>query len=116
MSDTLWACRFLAVDAAILATLQNIFDGNDRAKSVEANGILPQVQCSKFLTTLVTFSRLLFLTKQLSDQLQSSLTDMAKAAELVEGTMKTLQQFNIGWLHEHITAGSILGSSGNQEG
>ena len=90
LSDTCWACRFLAVDAvcstfrAILATLQKV---------VEAKGILLQVHCFKFLTTLVTFSRLLFPTKQLSDQLQSSQTDMAKAAELVEGTMKTLQQF-----------------------
>ncbi|XP_065917551.1 zinc finger MYM-type protein 1-like [Dysidea avara] len=99
LSDTRCACRFLAVDAvcstfrAILATLQKVVDSDDKVKVVEAKGILLQVHCFKFLTTLVTFSRLLFLTKQLSDQLQSSQTDMAKAAELVEGTMKTLQQF-----------------------
>ena len=99
LSDTCWACRFLAVDAvcstfrAILATLQKVVDSDDKVKVVEAKGILLQVHCFKFLTTLVTFSRLLFPTKQLSDQLQSSQTDMAKAAELVEGTMKTLQQF-----------------------
>ena len=39
------------------------------------------------------FWRLLFLTKQLSDQLQSPHTDMAKAADLVTATMETLQQF-----------------------
>ena len=94
LSDTRWACRFVTVDAVcstldvILATLQRIVDGNNRVNSVEAKGILLQVQCFKFLITLVTFSRLLFLIKQLSDQLQSSQTDMAKAAKLVEGTMK----------------------------
>ena len=39
------------------------------------------------------FWRVLFLTKQLSDQLQSPRTDMAKAADLVTATMETLQQF-----------------------
>ena len=67
---------------AILTTLQKVVDGNDKLKAVEAKGILLQVHCFKFLTTLVTFNRLLFLTKQLSDQLQSSQTDMAKAAHL----------------------------------
>ena len=99
LSDTRWACRFFAVDAvcstfhAILATLQKVVDGNDKLKAVEAKEILLQVHCLKFLKTLVTFHWLLFLTKQLSVQLQSSQTDMTKAAELVEGTMKTLQQF-----------------------
>ena len=69
LSDTRWACRFLAVDAVcstfrdILATLQKVVDSDDKVKVVEAKGILLQVHCFKFLTTLVTFSRLLFLSK-----------------------------------------------------
>ena len=39
------------------------------------------------------FWRISFLTKQLSDQLQSPRTDMAKATDLVTATMETLQQF-----------------------
>ena len=68
-------------------------EGDVKAKAVEAKGILLQIQCFKFLITLVMFWRLLFLTKQLSDQLHSPQTDMAKAADLVTTTMETLQQF-----------------------
>ena len=41
LSDTRWACRYLAVDAvystynAVLATLQIIMEGNDRTKAVD---------------------------------------------------------------------------------
>ena len=99
LSDTRWTCRFAAVEAvcttfdAILATLQCLVQGDDKLKAVEAKGILLQIQCFKFLITLIMFWRLLFLTKQLSDQLQSPHTDMAKAADLVTATMETLQQF-----------------------
>ena len=54
LSDTRWACRYLAVDAvcstfgSILATLQAVVDGEDRAKAVEARGILLQVRTFKF--------------------------------------------------------------------
>ena len=99
LSDTRWTCRFFAVEAvcstfdAILATLQCLVEGDDKVKAVEAKGILLQIQCFKFLITLIMFWRILFLTKQLSDQLQSPRTDMAKAADLVTATMETLQQF-----------------------
>ena len=39
------------------------------------------------------FWRILFITKQLSDQLQSPHTNMAKATDLVIATMEALQQF-----------------------
>ena len=99
LSDTRWTCRFAAVEAvcttfdAILATLQCLVEGDDKLKAVEAKGILLQIKCFKFLITLIMFWRVLFLTKQLSDQLQSPHTDMAKAADLVTATMETLQQF-----------------------
>ena len=99
LSDTRWTCRFAAVEAvcstfdAVLATLQCLVEGDDKVKAVEAKGILLQIRCFKFLITLIMFWRLLFLTKQLSDQLQSPHTDMAKAADLVTATMETLQQF-----------------------
>ena len=92
-------CRFHAVEAAcstfdaILVTLQCVVEGDDRVKAVEAKGILLQICCFKFLITLIIFWHILFLTKQLSDQLQSPCTDMAKAADLVTATMETLQQF-----------------------
>ena len=96
MSDTRWACRYLAVDAvystcnAVLATLQIIMEGDDRTKAVEAQGILLQIKCFKFLVTLVLFWRILSCTKSLSDHLRSTDTDLAKASDLIEATLETL--------------------------
>ena len=107
LSDTRWACRYLAVDAvcstfgSVLATLQAVVDGENRAKAVEATGILLQVRTFKFLLLLVIFWRLLSCTKSLSDQLQSVNIDMAKAADLVIATIATLQEFrsDSAWNH-----------------
>jgi len=99
LSDTRWACRFFAVDAvyttygAILATLQMIVDGDDREKATKAMGIFLQVQSFKFLTSLVLFWRVLSITKGLSDQLQNTKINLAKAADLVTASIKTLQEF-----------------------
>ena len=76
LSDTRWSCRYLAVDAvystfgAVLATLEEIVDGEDRSRATEAIGILIQVQTYKFLLSLIMFWRILSYTKSLSDQLQ----------------------------------------------
>ena len=107
LSDTRWACRYLAVDAvcstfgSIIATLQAVVDGEDRAKAVEATGILLQVHTFKFLLLLIVFWRILSCTKSLSDQLQSVNIDMAKAADLVTATIATLQEFrsDSAWNH-----------------
>ena len=99
LSDTRWACRFFAVDAvyttysAILATLQVIADGDDRKKANEATGILLQVQSFKYLTASFLFWCVLSITKGLSDQLQSTKMNMAKAADLVTASIETLQEF-----------------------
>ena len=62
----------------ILATLQIIIEGDDRAKAVGAEEILPQVKSFKFLVTLVLFWRILSYTKGLSDHLQKTQTDLQK--------------------------------------
>ena len=96
LSDTRWACWFDAVEAvcstfdSILITLRCVVEGDDKAKAVEAKGILLQIHSFKFL---VIFWRILLVAKTLSDQLQSLCTDIAKAADLVMATMETLQQF-----------------------
>ena len=71
--------------------MQIITEGDDRAKAVEAKGILLQVKSFKFLVTLVLFWRILSCTKSLSDHLQSAKTDLAKASELIKATLETLQ-------------------------
>ena len=61
LSDTRWSCRYVAVDAvcstfdSVLATLEEIANGEDRSRAIEATGIWTQVQTFKFLLSLITF-------------------------------------------------------------
>ncbi len=106
LSDTRWACRYSAVDTmyhtygALLATLEEIADGNDHGKAVEAKGLLLQVKSFSFLL-LIIFDRVLSCTKRLSDLLQSQHCDLAKATDLVSATIETLQEFRLddSWKH-----------------
>ena len=99
LSDTRWACRYGAVNAicrtydSILATLEEIGDGSDRAKAVEAKGLYHQVATFVFIVSLVIFDRILSCTKSLSDQLQSTHVDLAQAADLVLATQSSLQEY-----------------------
>lgn len=99
LSDTRWACRQGAVHAicctfdAVLATLEEIEENDsDRAKATEARGYLLQIKCFKFVLSLV-FDRVLSCSKCLSDALQSTRLDLAKAADLVTATIQTLEEF-----------------------
>ena len=66
-----------------MATLEEIEDDNDRAKTMEARGLLLQVKCFKFVLSLVVFDRLL----------QSTQLDLAKAADLVSALIETFEDF-----------------------
>ena len=109
MSDTRWACRYLALDAvantfhSLLATLEVIADGVDKPKAIEAIGILVQVNSFKFLAHLIMFTRILSITKSLSDSLQNEKIDMALAVDLVVSTCDTLKEFrnDAKWEHMH---------------
>ena len=61
--------------------------------SVKARGLICQVNYLSFLLRLVTFDRVLSVTKDLSDALQSTWLDLAKAAKLVSATTEILQEF-----------------------
>ena len=108
LSDTRWACRYFAIDAicctfdSVLATLEDISNGVDKSRAVEAKGILGQICCFKFLLLLVMFCRILSFTKALSDQLQSVSNDIARAANLVQGTIKTLTSLRNDKAWDHI--------------
>ena len=99
LSDTRWACRHGAVSAlcytydAVLATLSVIANGNDGVKAAEARGHLLQVQSFRFILCLVIFDRVLSCTKGLSDALQSTQLDLAKAADLVSATIEIVEEF-----------------------
>ena len=99
LTDTRWTCRQGAVHAicctfdAILGTLEEIEDDNDRAKAMEARGLLLQVKRFKFVLSLVVFDRLLSCSKGLSDVLQSTQLELAKAADLVSALIETFEDF-----------------------
>ena len=69
----------------ILATLEEIGDGNDHAKAIEAKGLYCQVATFSFILSLVMFDKI-SCSKSLSDQLQSANIDLAQAADLVIAT------------------------------
>ena len=99
LSDTRWACRASVVATlcytfeAVLATLVDFINGNnDGARVSEARGILLQLKSARFLVCLVTFDQVLSLTKGLSDVLQSTSLDLAKAANLVSATIESVQE------------------------
>ena len=99
LSDTRWVCRYAAVSVicytydSILLTLEDVMDGQDRGKAVEAKGLYHQIKSFLFLTSLVTFDRILSCTKHLSDELQSSSINLASVADLVDATKSTLQDY-----------------------
>ena len=60
-------------------------------KATQATGLMLQVKSFKFLLCLIIFDKVLSITKGLSDVLQSASLDLAKAADLVSGTIETLE-------------------------
>lgn len=108
LSDTRWACRYFAVDAvcstfdSIIKTLEILVDGDNRSKATEATGIAVQIQSFKFVMLPVIFWRILSCTRSLSDQLQSTRIDMAKAADLVNATIDTIKEFRSDSEWEHV--------------
>ena len=99
LSDTRWACRYGAVNAicrtydSLSATLEEIGDGADHMKVVEAKGLYYPIASFSFIVSLVTFDRILSCTKCLSDQLQSTQVDLAQAADLVLTTKSALEEY-----------------------
>ena len=110
LSDTWWVSRYAAVSAicctydSILLTLEDVIDGQDRVKAVEAKGIYHQIKSFLFLISLVTFDRILSCTKHLSDELQSSSINLASVADLVDATKSTLQDYRSDDMWEKIYA------------
>ena len=70
-------------------------DGSDGSKAAEARGLLLQVRSFRFLLCLVILDRVLSCTKCLSDALQSTQLDLAKAADLVSATIEIVEEFRI---------------------
>ena len=102
LSDTRWPCWHNAVSAvcytydAVLATLSECVSTFDGTKAAEARGLLLQVKSFQFVLCLTIFDRLLSCAKGLSDVLQGTQVDLAKAADLALGTIETIEVFRSG--------------------
>ncbi len=94
LSDTRWACRYQACknikDKAVLHVLHDIDVENRGERSVEARGLLAQLDLT-FIGSLVIFSKVHGEAKFLADMLQSMSLDLAEAVDLVEAFRDTLQ-------------------------
>ena len=77
---------------ALLKTLE-IVTTEDAARSVEARGLLLQMETFEFVLRLVLFEKVLHATKGLSEALQADDIDLAAAAELVEATTDVLKGY-----------------------
>lgn len=77
---------------AVLRVLQVIDEENNGDRSVEARGLHGQIDLN-FIGLLVTFRKILEDTKFLSDMLQSSLLDLARAVDLIEALQDTFVQY-----------------------
>ena len=78
----------------IVSALEDIVEDYDsQNKSIEANGLLLQIQNFSFLLTLVIFDRVLSCTKMLSDLLQTQSCDLAKATDLVSASVETMEEY-----------------------
>uniref|UniRef100_A0A3B3T0S8 DUF4371 domain-containing protein n=1 Tax=Paramormyrops kingsleyae TaxID=1676925 RepID=A0A3B3T0S8_9TELE len=93
LSDTRWACRFLALRnimdtlPALKRLLQEIAQEHHGEKTVEARGLLAQIDL-EFVVHLVTLRKLFGETKLLSDMLQSETVDLSRA--VVNALVQTL--------------------------
>ncbi|XP_077053348.1 zinc finger MYM-type protein 1-like [Siphateles boraxobius] len=98
LSDTRWACRYFACRnmmnrlPAVLCVLEDIAEERSGDRSVEARGLLAQIDLP-FIGLLTTFCKVLGDTKLLSDMLQSPSLDLARAVELIEALQDTFKNY-----------------------
>ena len=91
-----------AVHAVCQTLLQEIGYCSDHTKAIGAKGLYYQVATFPFIVSLVMFDRILSCTKSISDQLQSSEVDLAKAADLVSAIKSTLEEYHTDYFRKKI--------------
>lgn len=98
LSDTRWASRYNACRnlwdrlPAVVKVLEDLAEENSGERSIGARGLLPQINL-QFIVFLAIFKKLLGDAKMLSNLLQSSSLDLAKAVDLVETLIDTFQSY-----------------------
>ena len=99
LSDTRWACRYMAVHLfqtryeCLLEALDDIEKSRDRSAAAESHGLMIQLKTLSFLVILCFFEEILGITKPLSDHLQSKELDLSCAIDLVELIKKTFTDY-----------------------
>lgn len=98
LSNTRWACRYTACrnlrdrPPAVLELLQDLALERHGERSVEARGLVCQIDL-QFTGLLVPCCKVLGDVKCLSDMLQPSTLDLARAGDLVSALTDTLQDY-----------------------
>lgn len=101
LNDTRWACRYHACKnlmdrlPAVLRVLHEIDVENSGERSVEARGLLIQIDLM-FIATLAVFRKILGDAKCVSDMLQAPSLDLARAVDLIHALQETLQDCRAG--------------------
>uniref|UniRef100_A0A671TYV4 TTF-type domain-containing protein n=1 Tax=Sparus aurata TaxID=8175 RepID=A0A671TYV4_SPAAU len=96
LSDTRWACRFIALRnvmdrlPALQRVLQEIAREHRGDRTIEARGLLAQIDLD-FIVHLVTLCSVFREAKFLCDMLQSPSRDFSKAVDLVNALVQTLK-------------------------
>lgn len=70
--------------------MEDVADGSDIDKAIEARGLYHQIHSFSFIVSLVTFDKILSCTKHLSDQLQGKTVDLSIATDLILATKSLL--------------------------
>lgn len=91
---------------AVLKVLQEIAHEKSGDRSVEARGILSQIDVH-FIGLLVTFCKVLGDAKCLSDILQSSSLDLARVVDLVGALTDTLQNYRSEGWYRYLTVSQL---------
>ena len=97
LSDTRWSCRIdsitaiLATYSAVLKTLEDVSNGSDCDRAIEAVRILHGVKSFNFVVALVIFKKIFSVSANLSDVLQSESIHLAAASFLIQSTIDTFK-------------------------
>ncbi|XP_076330652.1 zinc finger MYM-type protein 1-like [Tachypleus tridentatus] len=101
LSDTTWAYQHAACLAvkrtfpAIVTTLKRLVKGDNLHSATESKGLCILLD-QQFVTSLVAIEKLLLMTKQLSDHLQSPDLQLASAEDLVQSVISGLSEMRTG--------------------
>ena len=105
LSDTRWSCRHASIVSikstisVIYESLDEITEGNDSNKVIQARSLLLQVKSFTFAVSLLLFEKLFSITGKLSDLLQAETLSYAGAASITatKQTLRDIREWSAIW-------------------